>query len=62
MTKLTALKTQPAGRAETTQTTLAELIARLQDELPGDAAVVAAVTRMMNQGRLRRDLPLDLAA
>lgn len=62
MRKMTNLKNLTAGRSKATETSLAEIIARLQDELPGDAEVVAAVTRLMNQGRLRRVVTLDLAA
>lgn len=36
--------------------TLGQLVARLQDQLPDDAAVVAALEGLVAQGRLRRPL------
>lgn len=45
-----------------TVTSLAEIMASLQDQLGDDAKVVEAVTQLLNQGRLRRLTHLDRAA
>lgn len=52
---------QDAGPGSTL-TSLAEIIARLQDQLLDDAKVVEAVARLSEQGRLRRLTRLDRAA
>ncbi|MCA1906042.1 MAG: hypothetical protein LDL11_05575 [Desulfarculus sp.] len=49
----TNAKTENPGRPQGV-TTLGQLVARLQDRLPDDAAVVAALQGLVDQGRLRR--------
>ncbi|MCA1990059.1 MAG: hypothetical protein LDL07_13095 [Desulfarculus sp.] len=49
----TNAKTKSPGRPQRV-TTLGQLVARLQDHLPDDAAVVAVLQGLVAQGRLRR--------
>lgn len=52
----TNAKTKSPGRPQRV-TTLGQLVARLQDQLPDDAAVVAALQGLVARGRLRRPAP-----
>ncbi len=49
----TNAKTESPGRPQGV-ITLGQLVARLQDQLPDDAAVVAALQGLVARGRLRR--------
>ena len=49
----TDARTKSPGRPQGV-ITLGQLVARLQDQLPDDAAVVATLQGLVRQGRLRR--------
>lgn len=62
MQRIVKSNRKQTARLDSTVTSLAEIMTRLQDQLQDDAKVIETVARMSNQGRLRRVKSLDLAA